>query len=166
MANTPGSDPEVMGSKGGDLRIFAKIRKNRKNPEKSDLGVQGGCRVGPAVACGVASGVACGVACAVACGFRSGPTAACRPRLGGSFSRFSNFSAVGKAVGESSALPILLWIWSIPRICWIFSVHELLNQKIVRSKRFYYSFFCIFLLNFAVLKPNLDEIFSEFRQNF
>ena len=38
MANTPGSDPEVMGWKGGDFRIFAKIRKNRKNPEKSDSG--------------------------------------------------------------------------------------------------------------------------------
>ena len=73
MANTPGSNPEVMGSKGGDLRIFAKIRKNRKNPEKSDSGVQGGCMVGSAVA----SGVACGVASGVACGFRSGPSAAC-----------------------------------------------------------------------------------------
>ena len=79
-----------------------------------------GCMVGPAVASGVACGVACGVGPAVASGFGSGPSAACRPRLGGSFSRFSNFSAVGKAVGESSALPILLWIWSIPRICWIF----------------------------------------------
>ena len=80
MANTPGSDPEVMGSKGGDLRIFAKIRKNRKNPEKSDSGVQGGSMVGPAVACAVACGVgpavACAVACGVASGFRSGPSAA------------------------------------------------------------------------------------------
>ena len=88
MANTPGSNPEVMGSKGGDLRIFAKIRKNRKNPEKSDSGVQGGsmvgpavasgvaCAVGPAVASGVGPAVACAVACGVASGFGSGPSAA------------------------------------------------------------------------------------------